>query len=131
VVITALIGSIAGLMLSTPGMLRMALYFTPVVAAWILYGAVAGLSRASLAGKSRQSTAILQMLGAWIGLAGPALIGVGVALSILYHQSSMITEDMLAWSRPLIIAGLAAMLIELWIGIKALRIAWTLNKAGD
>src|SRR5579862_4333433 len=94
---TIVLGLFEGLMLSTPGLTRIALWLSPLVLAWILYGAVVGLSRARLLDVTGTLATVAHLFAAWLGIAWMALAGLGAAMLILGDGSNLVSAEMRRW----------------------------------
>lgn len=118
---TAVLGLFEGLMLSTPGVTRIALWLSPLVLAWILYGAVIGLSRARLLEASSTLACMLHMMAAWLGIAWMALAGLAIGIWSMSEHSNMVSPEMRSWCWPLLILGAAGLALDVALGVKAMR----------
>lgn len=124
-------GLFEGLLLTTPGITEIALYLSPLVGGWILYGAVSGIVRAelmALPGEPSRRARLLQMAGAWLGIAAPAMLLLGGVIRILAWKEFMLIPELLTWSWVLLVFGLAGLVGDLWIGQRVMRLAKKLVK---
>jgi hypothetical protein len=129
-VMTAVLGLIEGLMLSTPGVTRIALWLSPLVLAWILYGAVVGLARARLLNATSTRASVLHMFAAWLGIAWMALAALSITMWSLSEQSTLVSPEMKAWCWPLFILAVIGLALDIWLGVKTSRRARAVLKSG-
>jgi hypothetical protein len=115
---TTFFGLVDGLILSTPGALKLGLYFSPMVAAWVLYGTAAGLVQTRLLGPLSERKALLHIAAAWLGNASLALLCVGVAILFAASNPRLGMQSYTVWSTPLVIVGTLGFIVDLWSAVK-------------
>jgi len=126
--LTMVFGLIDGLVLSTPGALKMGLYLSPAVAAWILHAAVSGIVTATLCGASGIRARLLFIGAAWLGGASLGLIGLSTAVIGMSHDERLGMSGYLPWAWPMAVAGLIGMVLNIRLGMKTRRCAKAILK---
>ena len=126
--ITTTFGLIDGLVLSTPGALKLGLYLSPTIAAWILYAAVSGIVTATLSGANGTAARLLHIFAAMLSVSAFALLSLGAAILIASESEKygMATYRICAW--PLIAAGIFGFGLNIRLGIKTKKRAQALLK---
>ena len=126
--ITTAFGLIDGLLLSTPGAMRLGLYLSPVVAAWILYGAVSGLVRARLLNENGPRARMAHMVVALFGSSALALFVLGIAIILSSRAPALSMGDYQAWGWPLAVIGFIGFFLDIGLNVKTQRRAKALSK---
>ena len=128
--IVAFLGNAEGLLFSTPGVLRMTAgswALAPLLAAWVLYGAVMSLAQGRLLGLERSLPRLLLLFANWFILAAPAMLIAGAFLGIgeMHDAASsfggLVSPAMARWGGPLAVAGLSGCCLHFWLAVKTGR----------
>ena len=126
-VLIALIGNFEGLLLTMPGIRSVGFFWMglmiPMIAAWVLYGAVKGIIQAELLQVSSPLKRAWFIISGVITIAAPALILCGGAFWLAREQSMLISANMRAWSVPLIVFGCIGLALRVRMGLLARRAA--------
>jgi len=124
--IVAFLGNAEGLLFSTPGVLRMTAgswALAPLLAAWVLYGAVMSLAQGRLLGLERSLPRLLLLGANWFILAAPAMLIAGAFLGIGELQDAgesirgLVSPAMARWGGPLAVAGLSGCCLHFWLAL--------------
>lgn len=126
--ITTTFGLIDGLVLSTPGALKLGLFLSPTIAAWILYAAVSGIVAATLSGSTGTGARLLHIFAATLSVAAFAFLGLGVAILIAADSEKFGMSTYSVWAWPLIVAGVIGFGLNIRLGIKTKKRAKELLK---
>ena len=124
-------GNAAGIVLTSSGVAALGWNWTLTLAlvltAWILYGAVRGMTQARLLGVSAGPLRVLLMLAGWFTTAAPPMLFLGFALTLpAYYDASFahtIGRNLARWGIPLVAAGLLGIAIGIAIHWKVRRAA--------
>ncbi|MCY3021380.1 MAG: hypothetical protein NTW87_20390 [Planctomycetota bacterium] len=128
IALVAFLGNVVGIALTTPnlsGLAPGAWALTPLLAGWVFYGMVLGLTQARLLGVHSPLPRLLLLAANWYGLAAPALLLAGVLLHFGGSVQFFVSRAMAAWGVPLILLGVAGYVVAIWLGIKTRRAART------
>ena len=123
---TIFYGLIDGLILSTPGALKLGLYFSPMIAAWVLYGMVCGLVQARLLGLSSDKSVLLHIAAAWLGNASLAMLSVGTAILFAASNPRMGMSSYAIYGVPLAVIGAVAFIVDVCYSAKMRKRAKTI-----
>ncbi len=126
--ITTTFGLIDGLVLSTPGALKLGLFLSPTLAAWILYAAVSGIVTATLSGANGTGARLLHIFAAMLSVSAFALLGLGAAILIASESEKYGMSTYRIWAWPLIAAGVIGFGLNIRLGIKTKKHAQALLK---
>jgi hypothetical protein len=127
IVLTAFLGNAEGIVWSTPGVLRLtpgSWALAPLIAAWVLYGAVMSLAQARLLGLEKAAPRLLLLFANWFILAAPAmLIAAGALIYGIAHGTAdsmqgVVSPGMANWAGPLLLLGAAGCCLHLWLAGK-------------
>jgi len=125
-VLVGFLGHVEGLVLTTPRLASMSpgsWALAPLLAGWVLYGAVVTLAQARILALERPVPRLLLLAANWLVLATPALIVAGVLLRCGGQFEAMVSPDMAAWSTPLLAAGGVGCVLFVWLSVTTRRSA--------
>lgn len=127
-VLVALLGNLAGLVVTMPGMTRspeLAVPLLMLMMAWGLYAAVIALAQARLLDVNGYASRGLLLLIGWLASASPVLLGgAGVLWYLQDAQHGMlVSEHMASLIVPLAAFGAFGLIARCVLGLKAVRAA--------
>ena len=128
VVLVAMLGNAAGLIVTMPGMARalhVSLPFVVLMSAWGLYAAVVALAQARLMDVNGYVARCLFLALGWLASASPVMLALAAALWFGkdYEQGMLVSERMAGWVVPLLALGVLGLAARLVLGRMAIRAA--------
>ncbi|MEI6235043.1 MAG: hypothetical protein WCT04_18455 [Planctomycetota bacterium] len=121
--ITTTYGIFTGLVVSTPGAMKIGSYLSPMIAAWVLYSAVSGIANATLFGTTTIRARLLLMAAVLWGNAALPLIGLGALIFAWLFNPRFGMEIYRDYAWPLVIIGVLGLALNAAIFVKTRRIA--------
>jgi len=130
-VFTVFLGNAEGLLVTTPGFTGVATLWPLMllVAAWVLYGVVRGLVRASIWGVTEPARRVWFILAAWFVSAVPALLISGVVILAGRSIKGMVAQRLVIWGWGFVALGVAGSVFHFWLERKTNRKARALLEA--
>lgn len=127
-VLIAMLGNMLGWLVTIPGISGnppALVSASALLSAWVLYGAVMGLTHARLLAADRQLARLALMAFVWLSTAAPVLIFVSATIWFFKNTGKglLVSPDIERWALPFFVVGLCGLVLRLVMTIVTVRSA--------